>query len=214
MLTPDDLRFDAQGLIPGIVQAPSGEVRMLGWLNADSLRLTQESGYVTFWSRSRRSLWMKGESSGNRLRLVSIAVDCDGDTLLITAEPEGPTCHRGTATCFGEGRSEGIPFLGELERILHSRREEAKLDGSYTQKLFAQGLDRIAKKVVEEAGEVVLAAKNLTPESEVAREEFLGEAADLLFHLQMLLLDRGCSLADVTAVLARRHADRTSAPSA
>jgi phosphoribosyl-ATP pyrophosphohydrolase/phosphoribosyl-AMP cyclohydrolase len=214
VLNPDELLFDAQGLIPGIVQAPSGEVRMLGWLNRESLRLTTQSGYVTFWSRSRQSLWIKGETSGNRLKVVSIEADCDGDTLLITAAPEGPTCHRGTATCFGGGRIEGIPFLGELERILHSRRAEAKLDGSYTQKLFAQGLDRIAKKVVEEAGEVVLAAKNLAPEHSAAREAFLGEAADLLFHLQMLLLDRGCTLADVTAVLARRHADRTSAPSA
>lgn len=214
MLNPDELIFDAQGLIPGIVQAPSGEVRMLGWLNRDSLQLTTRSGYVTFWSRSRQSLWIKGETSGNRLKVMSMEADCDGDTLLITAEPEGPTCHRGTATCFGEGRSEGIPFLGELERILRSRRAEAKLDGSYTQKLFAQGLDRIAKKVVEEAGEVVLAAKNCTPDHAEAREEFLGEAADLLFHLQMLLLDRGCTLSDVTAVLARRHAERSAPPTA
>ena len=106
MLNPTDLRFDAQGLIPGIVQSPAGEVRMLGWLNAESLRLTQESGYVTFWSRSRQALWRKGESSGNRLRVVDLVADCDGDTLLITAEPEGPTCHRGTATCFGTGRIE------------------------------------------------------------------------------------------------------------
>lgn len=214
MLNPNELIFDAQGLIPGIVQAPSGEVRMLGWLNRESLQLTIRSSYVTFWSRSRQSLWVKGETSGHRLKVISIEADCDGDTLLIIAEPEGPTCHRGTATCFGEGRSEGIPFLGELERILQARRAGAKLDGSYTQKLFAQGLDRIAKKVVEEAGEVVLAAKNVAPELAPAREEFLGEAADLLFHLQMLLLDRGCTLADVTAVLARRHSERTSTPSA
>ena len=214
MLNLDELIFDAQGLIPGIVQAPSGEVRMLGWLNRESLRLTTESGFVTFWSRSRQSLWIKGETSGNRLKVESIAADCDGDTLLITAEPEGPTCHRGTATCFGEGRGEGVPFLGELERILQSRQGKADPNGSYTQKLFAQGLDRIAKKVVEEAGEVVLAAKNLEPGNAAAREEFLGEAADLLFHLQMLLLDRGCTLADVTTVLARRHSERTPTPSA
>ncbi|HJV90599.1 MAG TPA: bifunctional phosphoribosyl-AMP cyclohydrolase/phosphoribosyl-ATP diphosphatase HisIE [Holophagaceae bacterium] len=214
MLNPDELRFDAQGLIPGIVQAPSGEVRMLGWLNAESLRITQESGFVTFWSRSRQALWTKGESSGNRLKVVALVADCDADTLLITAEPEGPTCHRGTATCFGEGQVEGIPFLGTLERILQRRRAEADSQGSYTQKLFAQGIDRIAKKVVEEAGEVVLAAKNAVPGDGAAREEFLGEAADLIFHLHMLLLDRGCTLAQVTEVLARRHAARTDTPSA
>ncbi len=211
MLNPTDLRFDAQGLIPGIVQSPAGDVRMLGWLNADSLRLTQDTGFVTFWSRSRQALWTKGESSGNRLRVVDLVADCDGDTLLITAEPEGPTCHRGTATCFGAGRIQGLPFLGELERILRARRGSAQPDGSYTQKLFAQGTDRIAKKVVEEAGEVILAAKNLAPgETSPAREEFLGEAADLLFHLQMLLLDRGCTLAEVAEVLARRHSARTA----
>ncbi len=215
MLNLNELCFDAQGLIPGIVQAPSGEVRMLGWLNPESLRLTQETGYVTFWSRSRQSLWRKGESSGHRLKVVAIEPDCDADTLLITAAPEGPTCHRGTATCFGAGRIKGIPFLGELERILQARRANANPEGSYTQKLFAQGTDRIAKKVVEEAGEVILAAKNLSPgEASPAREEFLGEAADLLFHLQMLLVDRGCTLADMAGVLARRHADRGPAPSA
>lgn len=211
MLNPTNLRFDDQGLIPGIVQSPGGDVRMLGWLSTESLRLTQESGYVTFWSRSRRALWTKGETSGNRLKVMDLVADCDGDTLLITAEPEGPTCHRGTATCFGGGRIEGLPFLGELERILRTRRGSAQPDGSYTQKLFAQGTDRIAKKVVEEAGEVILAAKNLAPgEISPARDEFLGEAADLLFHLQMLLLDRGCSLAEVAEVLARRHSARTA----
>ncbi len=130
--------------------------------------------------------------------------DCDGDTLLITAEPEGPTCHRGTPSCFdGEAWPASLPWLGRLEALLQARKAAADAQGSYTQKLFAQGVDRIAKKVVEEAGEVVLAAKNDD------REAFLGEAADLLFHLELLLLDRGASLGEVVSVLHRRHADRT-----
>lgn len=202
------LRFDAQGLLPAIVQSPAGEVRMLGWMNAEALRLTQETGWVTFWSRSRQSLWVKGETSGNRLRLLALAADCDQDTLLVTAEPEGPTCHRGTPTCFGEGEiPPGLPWLGALETLLQSRKATAGLDGSYTQKLFAQGTDRIAKKVVEEAGEVVLAAKNLAADP-AAKADFLGEAADLLFHLELLLLDRGCRLQEVVEVLHQRHAAR------
>jgi phosphoribosyl-ATP pyrophosphohydrolase/phosphoribosyl-AMP cyclohydrolase len=215
----DTLTFDSAGLIPGIVQDRAGEVRMVAWLNREALQRTLDSGFVTFWSRSRQDYWVKGETSGNRLRLVQIRPDCDSDALLILAEPEGPSCHRGTESCF-DADPEGdphaasnadpwpttLPWLGRLEALLKSRKALADVNGSYTQKLFARGVDRIAKKVVEEAGEVVIAAKNEN------REEFLGEAADLLFHLDMLLLERGASLLDVVEVLHRRHADRTGGP--
>ena len=209
----DTLKFGPDGLIPGLVQSRSGEVLMVAWLNQEALRLTLDTGIVTFWSRSRQSLWVKGESSGNRLKLVQIRPDCDADVLLILADPEGPSCHRGTLTCFDpspEGPSQEpwpatLPWLGRLEALLASRKATADLNGSYTQKLFAQGVDRIAKKVVEEAGEVIIAAKNDD------RKEFLGEAADLIFHLDMLLLEKGASLLDVVQVLQERHSDRTGA---
>ncbi len=211
----DTLRFDSDGLIPGLVQDRAGEVRMVAWLNREALQLTLDTGFVTFWSRSRQALWVKGETSGNRLRLVDIRPDCDSDALLILVDAEGPSCHRGTRSCFdaSPGGDQNpspwpatLPWLGRLEALLASRKALADLNGSYTQKLFAQGVDRIAKKVVEEAGEVVIAAKN------DHREEFLGEAADLLFHLDMLLLERGASLLDVVEVLQKRHADRTGGP--
>lgn len=209
------LTFDSAGLIPGIVQDRAGEVRMMAWLNREALQRTLDTGFVTFWSRSRQSFWVKGESSGNRLKLIQIRPDCDSDALLILAEPEGPSCHRGTQSCFDPTPEGGpnsapwpatLPWLGRLEALLASRKASADLNGSYTQKLFAQGVDRIAKKVVEEAGEVVIAAKNDD------REAFLGEAADLIFHLDLLLLERGASLLDVVEVLHSRHADRTGGP--
>jgi len=208
----DSLTFGPDGLIPGIVQDRAGAVRMVAWLNRDALQRTLDTGFVTFWSRSRQALWTKGETSGNRLKLVQIRPDCDADALLILADPEGPSCHRGTETCFDpstEGQTgEGawpttLPWLGRLEALLKSRKAAADLAGSYTQKLFAQGVDRIAKKVVEEAGEVILAAKNDD------KEAFVGEAADLLFHLDMLLIERGASLLEVVEVLHQRHAERT-----
>jgi phosphoribosyl-ATP pyrophosphohydrolase/phosphoribosyl-AMP cyclohydrolase len=196
----DDLQFDASGLIPGIVQDLAGEVRMMAWLNRESLQLTVETGLVTFWSRSRQCLWTKGDTSGHRLKLVTIRPDCDRDCLLIVADPEGPSCHKGTASCFdGEPWPTTLPWLGRLETLLRARKASADLAGSYTQRLFAQGVDRIGKKVVEEAGEVVIAAKN--PD----REAFLGEAADLLFHLELLLLNQDASLVDAVEILKRRH---------
>jgi phosphoribosyl-ATP pyrophosphohydrolase/phosphoribosyl-AMP cyclohydrolase len=196
----DDLQFDATGLIPGIVQSRSGEVRMLAWLNREALQRTLDTGFVTFWSRSRQCLWTKGDTSGNRLKLVEIRPDCDSDCLLIIADPAGPSCHRGTESCFdGPPWSTTLPWLGRLESLLRTRKATADPAGSYTQRLFAQGVDRIGKKVVEEAGEVVIAAKN--PDDEA----FLGEAADLLFHLDLLLLDRGSSLLAVVEVLRSRH---------
>jgi phosphoribosyl-ATP pyrophosphohydrolase/phosphoribosyl-AMP cyclohydrolase len=203
----ENLRFGPDGLIPGIVQDRTGTVRMVAWLNREALQLTLDTGFVTFWSRSRQSLWTKGETSGNRLKLVQIRPDCDADALLILADPEGPSCHRGTVSCFdGEPWPVSLTWLGQLEALLKTRKELADPAGSYTQKLFSQGVDRIAKKVVEEAGEVIIAAKNND------RDEFLGEAADLLFHLDMLLLERGATLLDVVEVLHRRHAERTEGP--
>ena len=193
--------------MPGISPARPGTVRMVAWLNREALRLTLETGFVTFWSRSRQAIWTKGESSGNRLKLIQIRPDCDADALLILADPEGPSCHRGTESCFdAEPWPASLPWLGRLEALLKARKAAASLDGSYTQKLFAQGVDRIAKKVVEEAGEVILAAKNDD------REAFLGEAADLLFHLDLLLLERGASLLEVVEVLHGRHAERGGGP--
>ncbi|WLT30101.1 bifunctional phosphoribosyl-AMP cyclohydrolase/phosphoribosyl-ATP diphosphatase HisIE [Geothrix sp. PMB-07] len=198
------LRFGPDGLIPGIVQDRAGAVRMMAWLNRESLQITLDTGYVTFWSRSRQALWTKGETSGHRLKLVQIRPDCDADALLILADAEGPSCHRGTLTCFdGEQMPATLPWLDQLETLLQSRKAQADLAGSYTQKLFAQGVDRIAKKVVEEAGEVILAAKNED------REAFLGEAADLLFHLELLLIERGACLQEVVEVLHSRHAERS-----
>lgn len=218
------LHFDETGLIPSVVQAPSGEVRMVGYLNREALEMTLHSGFVTFWSRSRQTLWTKGASSGNRLKLVEIRADCDSDCLLIIAEPLGPTCHRGTSSCFDDdavdvvdasvaqetSTATTLPWLDHLEKLLQSRKATASLTGSYTQKLFAKGTDRIAKKIVEEAGEVILAAKNHEREpTDKNREDLVGEAADLLFHLELLLVDREVSLHDVVALLKARHGDRS-----
>ncbi len=212
------LHFDETGLIPGVVQAPSGEVRMVGYLNREALEITLHSGFVTFWSRSRQTLWTKGEGSGNRLKLVELRTDCDSDCLLIIAEPVGPTCHRGTDSCFDTEAADSfdtstattLPWLEHLERLLQSRKESASLTGSYTQKLFAQGTDRIAKKIVEEAGEVILAAKNHErAATDKNREDLIGEAADLLFHLELLLVDRSVSLHDVVILLKTRHSARS-----
>jgi phosphoribosyl-ATP pyrophosphohydrolase/phosphoribosyl-AMP cyclohydrolase len=205
MLNLDELEFDPQGLVPAVVQDAFGRARMVGWMDRAAILATQDKGLVTFWSRSRQQLWTKGETSGHRLRLVSLRADCDGDTLLVTAEAEGPTCHTGSRTCFGED-ADGLPWLGDLEDLLRARKASASLDGTYTEKLFTRGVDRIAKKVVEEAGETAIAAKNED------REEFLGEAADLLFHLDALLVERGASLVEVAAVLRGRHMAREGRP--
>lgn len=209
---PAALAFDAEGLIPGIVQSPGGEVRMLAYLNREALEATLATGFVTFWSRSRRRLWTKGESSGNRLNLLEIRPDCDRDALLILARPEGPTCHTGAASCFA-GEPLALPWLAHLEQVLGERRAAASPQGSYTERLFAAGVDRIGKKVVEEAGEVILAAKNLEREASSAnRDLFLNEAADLLFHLQLLLLEQGASLPEAVRVLQERHRARGPRP--
>ncbi|MHB1056485.1 MAG: bifunctional phosphoribosyl-AMP cyclohydrolase/phosphoribosyl-ATP diphosphatase HisIE [Rhodanobacter sp.] len=189
------------GLLPAIVQHwLSGEVLMLGYMNAEALAQTQASGHVTFYSRSRRRLWSKGESSGHVLVLKSIRIDCDADTLLIQADPHGPTCHTGSSSCFGDGADVRPPlgFLAELDALVAQRHAE-RPEGSYTTKLFDGGMRRIAQKVGEEGVETALAA--------VVQEDaaLLGEAADLVFHLTVALRARGLSLGDVVEVLAKRH---------
>jgi len=189
------------GLLPAIVQHwLSGEVLMLGYMNADALVQTQADGRVTFYSRSKQRLWMKGEGSGHVLALKSIRLDCDADTLLIQAEPHGPTCHTGTSSCFGDSADVRPPlgFLAELDALVAQRHVE-RPTGSYTTKLFDDGIRRIAQKVGEEGVETALAAVVQDDEA------LLGEAADLLFHLVVVLRARGLSLADAIAVLADRH---------
>ncbi len=189
------------GLLPAIVQHwRSGEVLMLGYMNAEALAQTQASGKVTFYSRSRQCLWTKGESSGYVLALKSIRIDCDADTLLVWAEPHGPTCHLGTSSCFGDSAEVRPPlgFLAELDALV-ARRHAERPEGRYTTMLFEGGIRRIAQKVGEEGVETALAA--------VAQGDgdLLGEAADLIFHLIVALRARGLSLADAVDVLADRH---------
>ncbi|WP_341869976.1 bifunctional phosphoribosyl-AMP cyclohydrolase/phosphoribosyl-ATP diphosphatase HisIE [Sphingomicrobium sediminis] len=185
------------GLVPAIVQeADGGRVRMLGYMNQKALEATRESGFVTFFSRSKNRLWVKGETSGNRLHVVSIHDDCDNDAILILAEPEGPTCHKGPDSCF---EIETAPhFLATLEAVI-AERAEADPDSSYTARLMDKGVKRIAQKVGEEGVEAALAA------TAGDREELKNEAADLLYHLLVLLKASNLSLRDVTDELKRRH---------
>ncbi len=238
-----DFTKNSDGLVPAIIQdAKTGKVLMLGYMNKESLEITEASGKVTFWSRSRQKLWTKGETSGHILRVHSIRVDCDHDTLLIEADPKGPTCHTGTESCFGDNLpsfgaqpaeessasepsdtakqnasssagqnavaqgenqapqsiAQGYPFLAELAELIHTRRIEAP-QGSYTTLLFQRGIKSIAQKVGEEAVELIIASLKGD------KEEQLNEAADLLYHLLVLLEENGYTLEDVEAVLAQRH---------
>ncbi|QTF10740.1 bifunctional phosphoribosyl-AMP cyclohydrolase/phosphoribosyl-ATP diphosphatase HisIE [Brenneria izadpanahii] len=186
------------GLMPVIVQhAVSGEVLMLGYMDKDALKATEESGKVTFFSRTKQRLWTKGETSGNFLNLVSITPDCDNDTLLVLANPIGPTCHLGKNSCFSPAASEWL-FLYELEQLL-GERKSADPASSYTARLYASGTKRIAQKVGEEGLETALAATVRD------REELTNEAADLMYHLLVLLQDQNLSLADIINRLRERH---------
>jgi len=185
----------SEGLIPAIIQhAQTHEVLMLGYMSKESLKLTQETGLVTFYSRSRRSIWVKGETSGNTFQVVDISPDCDRDTLLIQALPNGPACHRKTTTCFDPS----FEFLTELEEIINNR-INTKIQKSYIASLVSEGIDRVAQKVGEEAIETVIAAKNENP------EHFESEAADLLFHFMVLLQFKNSSLSKVVQHLQQRH---------
>ena len=190
-----------EGLLPTIVQhAFDGRVLMQAWMNREALQRTLDSGRVTFWSRSREALWTKGETSGHVLQLVRLAADCDRDCLLVHALPKGPTCHRGTDTCFDhdEPAQPGLAFLARLERVIAARDAE-RPQGSYTTRLFEAGAARISQKVGEEGVETALAGASGDAEA------LTGEAADLLYHLLVLLRSRGIPLATVVAELERRH---------
>lgn len=204
-----EIRWNESGLVPGIVQhARTGEVRMLGYLNEEALRQTIKTGYVHFYSRSRQKLWKKGETSGNVLELVDVTPDCDGDTLLIRAIPHGPTCHTGEETCFygepiaaAEGTASGAStplVIGEIAGVVADR--HAKMpEGSYTTYLFTEGVDKIAKKIGEEAAEVIIAAKNADS------DELAYESADLIYHLLVMLEATGTPLDSVWEQLAERR---------
>lgn len=190
------------GLLPAVVQdARSGQVLMLGYMNHEALRATLVERRVTFFSRSRNRIWTKGEVSGNALHVVDVLADCDQDTLLVLANPDGPTCHNGTRSCFGdaaESEATRLSFLSQLEAVIAQRMSE-RPEGSYTARLWAEGPTRIAQKVGEEGVEVALAAVTQ------ADERLVSEAADLLYHLALLLKTRNLSFANVVRELQQRH---------
>ena len=196
------------GLVPAIVQhALSGAVLMLGYMNREALAATLERGRAVFYSRTRQRLWEKGETSGHSLLVQAVRIDCDADTLLLTALPHGPVCHTGTATCFGDTpltAAEPLSFLATLQQIIEQRIGDAAASTSYTARLYASGTRRMAQKVGEEGVEVALAALG----SDDA--ELIGESADLLFHLLVLLRSRSLNLETVLAELQRRHTARSA----
>ena len=199
MTNIEELKFDDKGLIPAIVvDAVSKKVLTLAYMNRESLKISMEKGCTCFFSRSRQELWLKGETSGNYLEIVSVTADCDNDTLLIRAIPHGPTCHTGAASCFDGAAAGTEGFIRYLQGVIQRRHAEMP-EGSYTSKLFERGVNKIAQKVGEEAVETVIEA--------VAgnREAMIYEASDLIYHLLVLLEAAGCSIADLEAELARRH---------
>jgi phosphoribosyl-ATP pyrophosphohydrolase/phosphoribosyl-AMP cyclohydrolase len=195
-----DFNKNPDGLVPAIIQdAGTKNVLMLGYMNQEALNKTQESKKVTFYSRSKKRLWTKGEESGNFLNLVDIKVDCDNDTLLVSVRPDGPTCHTGSDTCWNDKNTSNFGFLSQLESVIEHRRISSDGSKSYVASLFEKGINKIAQKVGEEAVEVVIEAKDTNDEL------FLNESADLLFHYLILLQARGFSLKDVEAILKERH---------
>ena len=196
---PAGLVFDANGLVPVIAQdRASGDVLMLAWANAEAIAKTAETGLAHFWSRSRKALWRKGETSGHTLRVVEARADCDRDALLLVVEPSGPACHTGSRTCFGDTSPTAAGMLEELARVVRQR-AAAPVDASYTARLLAKGPGHVLKKIGEEATEVVLAASG---ESD---ERLAAESADLLFHLLVALQQRRVPLASVMDELRRRR---------
>jgi phosphoribosyl-AMP cyclohydrolase / phosphoribosyl-ATP pyrophosphohydrolase len=207
-MTTDQVRFDERGLVPAVVQdALSGEVLMLAYMNHESLASTIATGETHFWSRSRNELWHKGATSGHTQKVVALSADCDGDALLVRVLQSGAACHTGAYSCFFDrihpegdgdpGRALG-EVLGAVARVIHQRNVE-RPEGSYTTKLLAGGLDRVLKKVGEESGEVIIAAKNHAP------TEITWEVADLLYHLLVMMELEGVSLADIAGKLGERR---------
>jgi phosphoribosyl-AMP cyclohydrolase / phosphoribosyl-ATP pyrophosphohydrolase len=211
--------YDDRGLVPCVVQdAERGTVLMLAWMNAEALRLTRETGIVHFWSRSRQSLWKKGETSGNTLAVVELRIDCDHDALLVRARPAGPTCHTGTTACFfhrDDGPDDdGVPavtVLEQLDRVLAARRDSATGEKSYTRSLLDKGMPKILAKIAEEQGELAAELPD-GPDDKV-----IYEAADLIFHVMVGLTARRIPIESVTAELARRfgtsgHTEKAARP--
>ena len=188
------------GLVPAIIQdAVTRKVLMLGFMNEEAFQKTMETKHVTFWSRTRNTLWTKGETSGNFLNMVDIKTDCDNDTLLIQVHPDGPTCHTGTDTCWGEeNEANPLLFLIELQDFIYRRKKEMP-EGSYTTKLFKEGVNKIAQKVGEEALETIIEATNGT------NEHLVYEASDMLYHLLVMLTEKGLRIEDVAQELQKRH---------
>lgn len=198
----DQIKLDFNkmgGLIPAIIQdADTQKVLMLGYMNEEAYQKTLESGIVTFYSRSRQTLWTKGETSGNFLHVVSVKADCDQDTLLIEVHPDGPVCHTGTDTCWGDVNRQDILFLKELQDFIEKRHQEMP-EGSYTTSLFQSGINKIAQKVGEEAVETLIEACNGTD------ERLIYEGSDLLYHLIVLLTSKGYRIEDLANELRERH---------
>lgn len=202
-----DFNKNEDGLVPAIIQDNiTKNVLMLGYMNEEALTKTEETGKVTFFSRTKRRLWTKGEESGNYLELVSFKNDCDNDTLLIMVNPQGPTCHKGTDTCWGEENASEFGFISKLESIIESRKKLSEIPpelreekDSYVVSLFDAGMNKIAQKVGEEAIETVIEAKDENDEL------FLNESADLLFHYLILLRAKGFGLNDIVTVLEKRN---------
>ncbi|MAW95337.1 MAG: bifunctional phosphoribosyl-AMP cyclohydrolase/phosphoribosyl-ATP diphosphatase [Leeuwenhoekiella sp.] len=193
------IKYDANGLVPAIIQdAKTKTVLMLGYMNEEAYLKTNETKKVTFYSRSKQRLWTKGEESGNFLNLVSIKNDCDNDTLLVSVNPQGPTCHKGTDNCWGEDNEQSFGFLTELEKTIADRKANQENEKSYVADLFRKGINKIAQKVGEEAVEVVIEAKDDNDDL------FLNESADLLFHYLILLKAKGYGLKDIEQVLIDR----------
>lgn len=203
MINIDELKFDERGLIPAVVvDSVSKQVLTLAYMNRESLQISMEKGLTCFWSRSRNELWLKGETSGNYQHIVSITADCDKDALVVSVVPDGPACHLGTGSCFAnpvwESDERHDFSLGMLMKMLEGRKTEKK-EGSYTTYLFEKGLDKILKKVGEESTEVIIAAKDRD------KKETVYEIADLAYHVMVLMVEAGISVADIHNELASRH---------
>lgn len=195
-----DFSKTADGLLPAIIQdEKTKNILMLGYMNKESLEKTLQSQKVTFFSRTRKKLWTKGEESGNFLHLIDIKLDCDNDTFLVQVKPNGPTCHTGSDTCWDEDNKTSFGFFSKLEGVIRQRREQADDEKSYVASLFKKGINKIAQKVGEEAVEVIIEAKDNDDDL------FLNESADLLFHYLILLQAKGFTLSDVENILVNRH---------